>query len=119
MVNRILLGNRNGSMGIWVSKPGVDVLTGDFNGMLIMFGSKSLQIIQSGVVVWGTASFIDIPVPSTGEYPRIVLDYSWLSPTPGAVVSYPNLTTIRITRGNTSNYTTPVNYMVITLKGAN
>ena len=34
MTNRVLFGQRNGVFGLWISKPGYDVLTADWNDMM-------------------------------------------------------------------------------------
>lgn len=52
MTNRVLLGNRNGAYGLWVSKPGYDVAnagTTDAN-MLFVPSAKTVRVIQSGTI---------------------------------------------------------------------
>lgn len=52
--NRILLGNKNGSYGIWISRPGIDVLANNDAKMLMTMNKKMFQVLQ-----WGTFSFGD------------------------------------------------------------
>lgn len=62
MTNRVLFGQRNGVFGLWVSKPGYDVLTADWNDMMFSTDQRSGQIVQTGA----------IPVPSIGSLPVAV-----------------------------------------------
>lgn len=50
MTNRVLLGNRNGTMGMWVSKPGFDVITAADSQMMMIANKKAIQVIQKGLI---------------------------------------------------------------------
>jgi len=50
MANRILLGERSGQYGLWVSKPGFNVLTAGQDGLLLSMGEDSLQAVYSASV---------------------------------------------------------------------
>lgn len=50
MVERVILGNKGGSYGLWVSKPGVSVLTASDWEMLFVSDSRSVRMLASGVV---------------------------------------------------------------------
>ena len=49
MANRVLLGNRAGTYGLWVSKPGIDVLTASTSNLLFSSQtSKTVRVLASG-----------------------------------------------------------------------
>lgn len=50
MANRIVLGNRSGGAGFFVSRPGQNALTATGNDLLLSTSAQQLQIVQSGVV---------------------------------------------------------------------
>lgn len=71
MANRVLLGQRNSEMGLWISRPGFDVLTAGENDMLFLATptkqTKAFQIIQTGLVSWGSGQLdVDVPCPNLG-----------------------------------------------------
>ncbi|WP_196258559.1 hypothetical protein [Pelagibacterium limicola] len=47
MANRVLLGERGGEFGLWVSKPGQNVLTAGVNGLLLSPEIPMLQVIYA------------------------------------------------------------------------
>ena len=49
MANRVLLGNRGGTYGLFVSKPGANVLTCDEEDMLL--DSRRKEIISKAALV--------------------------------------------------------------------
>lgn len=48
MANRVLLGNRSGSLGIFVSRPGYNVLTAGPDELLMSTDLQNLQVMHSG-----------------------------------------------------------------------
>lgn len=50
MANRILLGERSGQYGLWVSKPGFNVATTGPENMLFSSGEGALQALHTGAV---------------------------------------------------------------------
>lgn len=79
MTNRVLLGNKGGTYGLWVSKPGVDVETADESGMMLSVAQKSLQIVASGVLT-GTPlgqSGQQLTIPDLGFKPFLLIACPW------------------------------------------
>ena len=76
MANRVLVGDRNGTMGMWVSRPGYNVLTAADADMLFVASSvlntKSFQTVQSGYFELGTNQSIDISFPYIGILPVVM-----------------------------------------------
>lgn len=48
MTDRVLLGNRGGEYGLWVSRPGFDVKTAGEDGLLMSTSIRTLQVVRSG-----------------------------------------------------------------------
>lgn len=48
MTKRVIMGQRGGSSGLYVSKPGVDVETAGEDGMLLSTDVPMFQVVQSG-----------------------------------------------------------------------
>tara|TARA_B100000745_G_C20151387_1_gene394755 strand:+ start:503 stop:874 length:372 start_codon:yes stop_codon:yes gene_type:complete len=71
MTNRVLIGDRNGSQGLWVSKPGYDVLSASHDNMLFTMAGRILQIIQYGEFT--VSSTTNIPLSNTGGSTPTVL----------------------------------------------
>lgn len=72
MVGRVLTGLRSGSYGIWVSKPGVDVLTAIDQNLMLSSDRKSAQVVASGVLAASTNGVYPISWPNTGFVPIVV-----------------------------------------------
>lgn len=72
MVGRVAAGLRLGSYGIWVSKPGVEVLTAPDGGLLLSSDRKSAQVVASGIIAASTNGTYGISWPSTGFVPVVV-----------------------------------------------
>lgn len=76
MTNRVVLGNRSGQQGLWISKPGRDVLTisadADF---LFRTDIKGAQIVQSGIIPQTAGTFINVQIgiPDLGYRPVVEL----------------------------------------------
>lgn len=69
MVDRVCLGNRLGSYGLYVSKPGQDVLSVSPVNMLLSSDYKQMQMLTSGYVGLPSSSYpvyVDIGVPDFG-----------------------------------------------------
>lgn len=50
MANRVLLGQRGSDYGLWVSKPGQNVLTANADQLLFSPDTQMLQVIYSDVI---------------------------------------------------------------------
>ena len=73
MANRVLFGQRGSEMGLWISKPGFNVLTASEADMLFLSTPtkqiKAFQIIQSGRITFGGATYVDVYYPNPGFRP--------------------------------------------------
>lgn len=113
MTNRVLLGKRGTKYGLWVSKPGVNVLTGTEDQMLLSTERQSFQIVKSGLIAFPGAGD-DAPaiaIPNMGFSPLVLLSC------PSHFVGYRMASnTSLIIRGfnqrNGQISTTPVSYAV-------
>lgn len=70
MANRIIMGERSGQYGLWVSKPGFNVLTTGQENMLLSIGEDSLQAVHTATISIPTnvpevATSIPISIPYT------------------------------------------------------
>ena len=73
MVGRIIQGNRGGTSGVFVSNPGVDVLTASDDNLMLATHLQSLQVVASGVIPNpGTSSTNDRGIPDLGFQPFII-----------------------------------------------
>jgi hypothetical protein len=74
MANRVLLGQRGGEYGFWVSKPGQNVLTATDVNLLIAKDLYTFQIIYTARVFIGTdPSFsVNVTIPNYGYKPTII-----------------------------------------------
>lgn len=78
MTNRVVLGKRGGVSGMWVSAPGVDVLTAADAQMLLSTSRANVQIVASGVFTGALApSFVDVAIPNLGFKPIILFACPW------------------------------------------
>lgn len=73
MPNRIALGNARGLLGLWVSKPGWNVLDAPDSALMLSTDWKSAQVIKSGIFSAGTNQNIAISWPDQGFVPTVVL----------------------------------------------
>ncbi|QIG69091.1 hypothetical protein EVB78_058 [Rhizobium phage RHph_N1_15] len=72
MTNRVLLGQRGSAFGMWVSKPGFDVLTAADDKMNIITNRVNLQLVQSGFIdTTGNAFPYSFSIPDLGYLPFI------------------------------------------------
>lgn len=92
MTGRVILGQKAGQLGMWVSRPGVDVLSAVDDDMLLSTSRAGIQIIASGVIYSpGNNTSHDFAIPALGYTPLVIVT--------GAYVggwSFPNSTTLRI-----------------------
>jgi hypothetical protein len=74
MANRVLLGQRGGAFGLWVSRPGVDVVTAGEDDMLFSSGdTENFMIIDSGVIGDpGAGATSTVSIPSMGFSPFVI-----------------------------------------------
>ncbi|MBO9589057.1 hypothetical protein [Devosia sp.] len=72
MVGRVATGFRLGAYGIWVSKPGIEVLTAGDADLLLSSDRKSAQVVASGIIAAATNGTYVISWPSTGFTPVVV-----------------------------------------------
>ncbi len=49
MVGRVLLGSRSGAYGLWISRPGKSVMSGNPDDFLLSPDAETAQIVKSGV----------------------------------------------------------------------
>lgn len=74
MARRVLMGQKSGAQGLWVSKPGVDVVTAGDDAMLLAINSTTLQVIASGEGGDpGAGNSFTITCPDVGVQPFIQL----------------------------------------------
>jgi hypothetical protein len=113
MTNRVLLGKFGTKYGLWVSKPGVNLLKASEDEMLLSTERQSFQIVKSGVISFPGAGD-DAPaitIPNLGFNPLVLLSC------PSHFVGYrmASLTSLVI-RGfsvrNSRISTTPITYAV-------
>lgn len=72
MTDRVLIGRRSGQNGIYVSRPGVNVLTADLGGLLMSTDELHLQIIQRGYFSSGGGN-TSISWSPVGFRPRLIV----------------------------------------------
>jgi len=73
MANRIILGNRSGTYGLFISKPGVNVEVASSGDLLLSTLAKSIQIVASGFIPDpGSPSTIDVAIPDHGINPFVL-----------------------------------------------
>lgn len=77
MTNRVVLGNRNGQYGLWVSRAGHDVLTASETNMLFSMSGGFLQVLQQGTfnIPVGSNPVINIPLSGTNNVAPYVFIY--------------------------------------------
>lgn len=74
MTNRVILGKRGSKYGLWVSKPGVDVLTGSEDQMMLSTEAQSFQIVASGTISFpGVGGETSISIPNLGFEPLVLV----------------------------------------------
>lgn len=73
MVNRVCLGLKGSTFGIWVSKPGHDVLGASLDNMLFTSEAKFFQVVQTGQAALSGGYSGEIFFPNLGYEPMILL----------------------------------------------
>lgn len=123
MVERVLMGQRGSEMGLWISKPGKNVLTASESDMLFLATptrqTKALQLVQQGTLSFAQGQeYVDIVTPNLGFNPLAggffygAIGFVW--------VSYPGFGVVRFSRNTTyiANAHGPFYYFVSNLKVA-
>jgi len=96
MANRVVIGNRNGQYGLWVSKPGYDVLTTSSSNLLFDMSGSVLQIIQSGE--FSVSGTTNIPLSNTGGITPLVIVWSKVQTYYGSTIqSFPDKFNVNVT----------------------
>ncbi|TDW20394.1 hypothetical protein EV128_12524 [Rhizobium azibense] len=122
MTNRVVFGAKGSLFGMWVSKPGFDVLTTANSNML--FGTdipSSMQVVQAGRIAMGSGTGPwNVAIPNLGYYPLV----RFYSNGYQVYLTYPSLTQIRFNKaqglaGNSPGESDPTKreiiYMVMAL----
>jgi hypothetical protein len=74
MTNRLILGNRSGQYGLWISKPGIDVLTASDRDCLFSSDVRAFQVVQSGDLGdIGSGGSVGIATVDQGFLPFVVI----------------------------------------------
>jgi hypothetical protein len=74
MTNRVLLGDRSGGAGLFVSKPGVDVVTAVADDLLLSTSIQAFQIVQTGSHSDpGASSSFTASIPNLGFTPLVLV----------------------------------------------
>ncbi|WP_274426739.1 hypothetical protein [Chelativorans sp. YIM 93263] len=74
MANRVVFGARGGSQyGVYISKPGFNVLTAGINNLLFHPDQDSLQFVVTGSVNITNGNPVTISIPNLGYRPMIFL----------------------------------------------
>ena len=73
MVDRVCLGKRNpGEFGLFISKPGVNVMTAPDHNLIFSSSIRAFQIIQSGYVSIPAYGSGTLTYPNSGFRPLII-----------------------------------------------
>lgn len=73
MANRVIFGRRGTDFGLYISKPGFDVLSAGINDMLFHPAQDSLQFVQTGAISVSNGNPVNIAIPDLGYWPMIFL----------------------------------------------
>lgn len=120
MANRVVFGLRSGQYGLWISKPGFNVLTTALENMLFHTGMDAWQIAQSGTIAIANGSYGTISYASQGYVPLVVVVPACLYGEPGTndwrYIKITNATTtsarINVDIGSSANYQGTCSYAV-------
>lgn len=73
MANRVLLGDRgDGIVGLWVSRPGVDVYTANQFDLILDSLRPIISYVESGTVSLTTGTWASIAITNLGYPPHVV-----------------------------------------------
>jgi hypothetical protein len=103
MTNRAVLGvGPGGALGLFVSKPGVNVLSpGSDDDMLFSMATLNLQIVQSGRISDPGANVsTTITIPNLGFNPFVIFSCDKYP----IQLDFPSVTQIRLTTGNAISF---------------
>lgn len=102
MANRLLLGTKDSNIGLYISKPGQNVLTDAVNNLLYSSTFDPLQFVQTGRLHLSSGASTTITIPSLGFKPlvlysgeRVVYD-SHVNVSFLLAVTYPTSTTVKM-----------------------
>lgn len=73
MANRVCLGARSGAQGLWISKPGFNVLTAGVDDLLFSTDNPQLQVVQTGSLACANGSTASLGIPNLGYLPVIMI----------------------------------------------
>ncbi len=106
MTNRVLFGERNNNYGLWISKPGFDVLQPLTSDQLLFDTSIKLgQIVQAGTVALPTSfAPVEIDIVDLGFRPMV---RTWVAGYAYVAMTYLSNTRIRfsVSPGSPGIYT--------------
>lgn len=95
MARRVLLGQRSGNIGIWVSKPGIDVVSASADNLLLSSDIGNVQAIASGILS-SPATSTTVNFADLGFQPWVLLSSQrWQ-----CTFSYLSNSSISISRGS-------------------
>lgn len=96
MVERIIVGERYGEYGLWISKPGVSAWSTDRTGFLVYNNMQHLHVHMSGTISSSTSVFHGlgyVPIVqcspssfSTSTAFRLYVDANYITTTASSVV---------------------------------
>lgn len=74
MVNRVLFGKRGtNDFGLWISKPGFNVLSANDDQLLFSSAWSTLQVVQAGSVAVSDNDPTTVAIPNLGYKPTVIL----------------------------------------------
>lgn len=73
MVGRVILGQRSGTYGAWVSKPGVNVVSASTDQLLLSTDVGNVQVVAAGVIGGQPSSGTVISFVDLGFQPRVIV----------------------------------------------
>lgn len=73
MANRVCLGQRSSDIGLFISKPAVNVLTASLDNMLFSSSARAYQAVASGTVAIANNSSTTIAYPNNGYVPTVLM----------------------------------------------
>mgnify|MGYP001404426683 CR=1 FL=1 len=116
MTNRLLIGQRStNEFGMWVSKPGYDVLTADNTQLLFGTNLAAIQILAKGTFTMLNGNTqTDVTIANYGFYPVPMVVYATLGTSYIPTFEYQSYTTVRIFHANLGSNVTH-GYFLISL----
>lgn len=117
MANRVCLGNRNGVSGLFVSRPGYDVLTTDDANLMFDSRNRGIWVHSRGSIVFPAGvKTRTIPIVGLSFQPIVEFCNSYISDYWGGQIVYStymeawsiNVTSSQLTMTTTLSFTSPV-----------